>query len=167
MAVSSSVRSTILARGYTPEHLAQWEADHPGDEGRALSAFSPQSSSSSNSGSGSSSSTSSRPASSSTTPQSGGGVAAAAPNPALQGLQAALPGVGGGAPQGGPAGASLSLGSGDNKPSMGLGGFGGAGSGGGGVSLAMPTSGGQLRQGLGQRIYPTDTMALMGLQKLY
>ena len=160
MALSSAVRSQIIARGYSPGHIDQWIASHPGDEGRALTAFPQQSSSS-----GSSSSSASAPSSLS---PSGSGSSSSTAVSGLAGLQVAG-GLGGGAgvggampasaataPQGGadlgdPAGALAMTGGGTGQP----------------MNLAAPAPGSLLRQGMGNRIYPMESAALAGLRKAY
>ena len=154
MALSAATTKTILSRGYTQADMDRFQRENPGDEGRALTAFSPQSSGSSSSGGASQSASTGAPT------MSG--------SPALTGLATAGSMLGGG---GGALGAAIPS-AGEPAAGAGMGGGGAmmmAAMEGGGepTNMFLPSSAGSLRQGMGQRIYPMDIPAIQGLSRIY
>lgn len=157
MALSSSVLSTIVSRGYSKEQALGWMADHPGDEARALAAFPVQKKGAAPTSSGSGGST---PSSGATTPSgvTGGGGSALGPAGATYEAGGAS---GMGADILGGLDAAASQRSQATGAAEGMGGGGGGAAGGGGYVDQLSQM--ALRP-LGNRILPQETYALAALK---
>lgn len=169
MALSPAQRSTIISRGYSSSQLSAWEAENPGDEGRALAAFPVQEHKSDAPAKPTTSSPAPTPAPTPATTalnaaagasDASGGAAASVGAPALTGLIASA--AGGAAASATPSPAAAST-----QPLGVSGGGSDSASGGVGSLPAVPSQAGQLRQSLGSRIYPQETNALAGLKRAY